>query len=581
MTLRARLFLAALPVLLLFVAYSAFQLLHREQAQMLAETRSRAQALADLLAANSAYALRSTDSTLLQSDVNSTFLQPDVETVWVEDGRGRVLASSDPARAGTASGGASTNPDLLAVEAPVENQGQRLGTVRLALSEAPTRAAIERARQQVLVSSLVLLLAVLVLTVVAAHRLALPMQIVAATADQMADGFLSARVPVGRRGIQGQLAPLALTFNRMAEHIEKQVGDDRAARVLLAQRVARLVEITSAVSQGDLEQRAEVFADDDLGKLADDFNHLLSRMRHLLEKEQGDRVALERSAQALEEVHGRLSLADRQKSDFLVVVSHELRTPLTAIKAFAELLLDGVSDVDLRDEFLGIVQREAERLTRLINTLLDLSRIDAGRMDWRRELFTPSRLARTATNAVMPMALERNIRLDMLVADERPLEGDFERLVGALGELLQNGLQATEAGGGVRVYVADPSSSRTVAIVVEDRGCGVDPAHHVAVFERFWQVTRSLEGRERERPRGPGLGLPLARAIAAAHGGTVTVESSGVPGETTRFTLTLPLSRKGMQAASLTLLTESTLGRSVDSSRWRDMLARLLETPPN
>lgn len=580
MTLRIRLFLAALPVLLLFAIYNSVLLVRHEEGQLLGEMRERAQAEADLLSSTCAYALQTGHPTMLASNVNSAFLQADVEHVAITDPQGRIRASSDPAEIGLESRSDAQEEGTLTVEAPVSAHGQPLGTVQVTLSTAATRVAIAQARQQVWVTSLLLLLAVTVLTVVAAHRLAAPLGVIAQTADEMAEGYLSSRVPLGRNGIRGELVPLAVTFNRMAERLERRVRGERTARVLLAQRVARLLEFTAGVSRGDLTQQAQVFADDDLGRLTDDFNRLVSRMRALLETEQAFRVALERSARDLRDAHARLSLADRQKTDFLVVVSHELRTPLTAVKAFAELLLDGVDDPQQRTEFLGIIQREAERLTRLINNLLDLSRIDAERMNWRTETVSASRLVRAAVETAASAAHAREVRLDVLVADERLLEGDLDRLAQAIGEVIQNAVQVSAAGEAVRISIADANDPDHVGIVVEDRGCGIDPTHHVAIFERFWQVTRPTHGRELERPRGSGLGLPLAKAIVTAHGGSIAVESSTVAGTPTRFTITLPLRQREDRPARLLSFAESYLGRSVDSSQYRDLLKRLLEGPP-
>jgi signal transduction histidine kinase len=576
-SLRARLFLAAVPVLLLFAAYNAFHLVRRERAQLVDEVRARAQAMADLLASNSAYALQTLNPTLLQSNANSAFLQPDVEYVSIDDPTGRVLASSDPSSIGQTAV-FEEGADILAVRAPIELRGMRLGSVRLGVSTARARVAIAAAGRQVLVTSLLLMLAVAVLTGIAAHRLTLPLSLIAQTADQMAEGWLAARVPLGRRGIRGDLAPLAATFNRMAERLEQRVSGERHAHVMLSQRVSRLLDFTAGVAAGDLDGVAPTFADDDLGRLAADFNSLLARLRGLVAQEQSFREALEKSAHELEEAHARLSLADRQKTDFLVVVSHELRTPLTAVKAFAELLLDGVDDAALRREFLTIIQREAERLTRLINNLLDLSRIDAGRMNWRQDRISPSRLARMAADLARSDAEEKGVRLEVLVADDREIEGDAERLGQALFEVVGNAVHASDPGSAVRIYVADLDSDDRVGMVVEDRGCGIDPAHHVAIFERFWQVTRPTRGRELERPRGSGLGLPLAKAIVGAHRGTIVVEAIA-DGPGTRVMITLPL-RRPLRVASLLPFAEPYLGRMVDAARWRDLLNKLLEKRP-
>lgn len=600
MTLRTRLFLSAAPILLLFAAYNSTHLLHREKDQLLGELHARATAMASLLASNSAYAMQTLNDTLLQSNVNSAFLQDDVTFVRIEDATGRVLADGDPSLVGDVAPPSAQDPTTMRVDVPIDMRGRTLGVVHLGLSTLQTQDAIRAAQRQVLFTSLLLTLVVAVLTGVAAHRLTLPLTVVARTADRMAEGHLAARVPVRPArmqpgspfawqpagGVAGDLLPLALNFNRMAERLEGRVRGERDAHIQLTQRVSQLLDFTEGVAGGALDTPPPASKDDELGRLADDFTSLLARLRERVDKEQSFRAALEKSAHELQEAHARLSLADRQKTDFLVVVSHELRTPLTAIKAFAELLLDGVDERETRVEFLAIIQREADRLTRLINNLLDLSRIDAGRMNWRQDRISISRLTRQAADLAAPMAQEKGVRIDVLVADDRELEGDAERLSQALFEVIGNAVNASESGGAVRVYVADTPAAAAaetdvhtrVGLVVEDRGCGLDEAHHVAIFERFWQVTRPTVGRELERPRGSGLGLPLAKAIVTAHSGTITLSSiHPAEGGGTRFMLTLPLRRKELRVQNLLAYAEPYLGRMVESSRWRELLNKLLE----
>ncbi len=227
---------------------------------------------------------------------------------------------------------------------------------------------------------------------------------------------------------------------------------------------------------------------------------------------------------------------DRLRTDFVSDVSHELRTPLTAIKGAVETLQDGAAgDPDARDAFLRTIAAETERLIRLTNDLLLLTRADAGRLDLR---LAPVDLAECARRALAQFefhAREKDIALALESPDvpARAL-ADADRLHQVLVNLLDNAVRFTPAGGRVTVSVGDHESRLYIAVA--DTGPGIPATEIPLVFERFYRGDRSRARAENES--GAGLGLAIAKAIVEAHGGRIWAESA--PGQGARFTFTLP-----------------------------------------
>lgn len=239
---------------------------------------------------------------------------------------------------------------------------------------------------------------------------------------------------------------------------------------------------------------------------------------------------------------------DAVRSDFVSMVSHELRTPLTSIAGYVEMLVDG--DGGLLPEpavsMLGVVERNAERLLRLIDDLLTLSRIDADAMG---DVLVPvpvAALVAGAIEAVEPMLERAGLHLEVdLDVGGAEVEGDPQHLERVILNLLSNAAKFTPEGG--RVRVAAWTAAGEVAVRVSDEGMGIPLDEQPRLFERFF---RSSTSRRQEVP-GTGLGLPIARSIVERHGGTIAVESA--PGEGASFTVTLPLLRGVAPAPALQL----------------------------
>jgi signal transduction histidine kinase/ActR/RegA family two-component response regulator len=249
----------------------------------------------------------------------------------------------------------------------------------------------------------------------------------------------------------------------------------------------------------------------------------------------------ERTAE-LSRAYNELKGLGALKDAFIASVSHELRTPLSSIRAFSEILL-GMPDEDVatRREFLEIINKESERLTRLIEDVLDLSRMEAGAVAMRREPLSLGDLARAACGSLGPLAGQAGLRLEVDVPDELPpAHGDADRVAQVLTNLVGNAVKFTPPGGAVRVSaraarVGDAGGpSGFLEVRVSDTGVGIPAGELQSVFEKFKQVGNTLTG----KPRGTGLGLPICREIVQRLGGHIWAESA--PGRGSTFLFTLP-----------------------------------------
>ncbi|HZU06340.1 MAG TPA: ATP-binding protein [Chloroflexota bacterium] len=244
-----------------------------------------------------------------------------------------------------------------------------------------------------------------------------------------------------------------------------------------------------------------------------------------------DRKVRERTAE-LERANEQLREVDRLKSEFLSVVAHEFRTPLTSICSFAEILLHyDTLDATQRRRFVEIINEEGQRLTRLISQVLDISRIESGKLELRLEYHDLRAIVAAAFQIAEPVAGRRGIRLCFdAPAALPPVYVDRDRVLQVITNLLSNAVQLSPPGETVRV-AALPADGM-LEISVADRGPGVPPAYREAIFEKFVRV----EGHP-GRGEGTGLGLFVSRQIIEHHGGRIWVVDHPGGGADFRFTL--------------------------------------------
>ncbi len=228
---------------------------------------------------------------------------------------------------------------------------------------------------------------------------------------------------------------------------------------------------------------------------------------------------------------------DRMKSEFVAMVSHELRTPMTSIKGYVDLLLDGeVGELQPEQtEFLSIVRNNADRLVSLINDLLDISRIEAGRIELRRSSVDVAALIETVATSFRPQMEAHLQRLELHVPpDLPPVAGDQDRIAQILTNLLSNAHKYTPRSGGISISAGLEGDQ--VRVQVCDSGIGMSADEQAQLFTKFFRADHQTV---QEAP-GTGLGLAITRSLVEAHGGAICVDSA--PGRGSTFTFTLPIS---------------------------------------
>ena len=283
--------------------------------------------------------------------------------------------------------------------------------------------------------------------------------------------------------------------------------------------LAKLTAATNALSAGDYEHRVHIAAGDELGRLGDAFNAMAAHVA-------GSRAAIEQQRAAAEEARREAVAASQAKSDFLAVMSHELRTPLNAILGFSSLMIDGITGpvTETQRAQLARIRSGGQHLLSLIDEILSLTRLEAGREEVRAEQGDAFGVARETAALAEPMAALKGLRLVTDVPDG-PCDArtDFTKLRQILLNLLSNAIKFTQDGSvtlAVRVMGGD------VAFAVADTGIGIAPEVAARIFEPFFQVEMS----KARRVAGTGLGLSVSRHLAQLLGGDVTLSHSAQGG---------------------------------------------------
>ncbi|MDD2991671.1 MAG: sensor histidine kinase [Zoogloea sp.] len=246
-------------------------------------------------------------------------------------------------------------------------------------------------------------------------------------------------------------------------------------------------------------------------------------------------LELEAATAELRSANERLKELDRLKDDFMSSVTHELRTPLTSIRAFSEMLLDDPRiDLTERKRFLGIIVSETERLTRLVNQVLDMAKIESGHADWHNGEVSLVEVIEQAAASTSQLFKDKGVALEMALPEQVPiLLADRDRLIQVMLNLLSNAVKFVAAGRG-RVWVGLVETVEGLRVDVRDNGPGLTPEEQRVVFEKFRQGGNTMT----DKPQGTGLGLPISRQIVEHYGGRLWVQST--PGEGACFSFLMP-----------------------------------------
>jgi signal transduction histidine kinase len=280
--------------------------------------------------------------------------------------------------------------------------------------------------------------------------------------------------------------------------------------LMLARAIARPVrELTRAanhLAQGNFDYPLDLSASGELGDLARAFHSMSGDLRRTLQA----------------------------RTDLVSNVNHELRTPLTAIKGLIETLRDGaVDDLDARDKFLASIEGETDRLIRLVNDLLILSRADSQALTLQREWFDITNLARACADELAASGAAQRVAL-IVDGSAIRVHADADRIHQVLVNLLDNAIRYSPPGEAVHVTIS--SATGYAVVSVQDHGPGIPAAEQARVFERFYRADKA-RARDSRGAAGAGLGLAIAQALVEAHGGQIALESREGQGTTVRFTL--------------------------------------------
>jgi signal transduction histidine kinase len=311
-------------------------------------------------------------------------------------------------------------------------------------------------------------------------------------------------------------------------------GSYLIVRYVIVKPVKHLKEVSDAISAGELNVRSEIQTGDEFEDLSHAFNRMLRNLVSMQDRWRKVNADLDRKVDELAQANMALYESNRLKSDFLATMSHELRTPLNSILGFSEVLLTGEPLTEKQHRWVRNVQTSGERLLNLINDILDLAKMEAGKMHLRLEEFSIYDVCDGLVNMFRPLAEKKNIDLRVQVApDIGLLRQDVVKLQQILSNLLSNAVKFTPEGG--RVLLKSEVEGSGMVLTVTDTGVGIAVEEQELVFEKFRQSGNPLT---REHA-GTGLGLSIVRELSKLLGGEVTLQSELGRGST--FTVRLPM----------------------------------------
>ena len=300
--------------------------------------------------------------------------------------------------------------------------------------------------------------------------------------------------------------------------------------LLVGRPVSRMIKAIREVENGNMNARVELATQDEFGVMGRSFNSMIDTIHKLNE----------------------------MKDDFISIVSHELRTPLTSIKYFAEVMLERVGSIEpaRQQKYLRVINEETDRLTRLINDLLDLQKISAGKFKWKLEEIRLDQVVRNTVQTFSGAGAARNVQLISQVDPGLPIVlGDYDKIVQLIANLLSNAIKFTRAGSRVIVtaergedpaLITDHRFRAYVKVSTTDEGIGIAPENLEKIFEKFQQV----EDHFTRSQGGTGLGLSICKEIVLHHGGKIWVESKVDVGSTFSFTIPYEEKRQGENLAA-------------------------------
>ena len=314
-------------------------------------------------------------------------------------------------------------------------------------------------------------------------------------------------------------------------------------RYVIVKPVKHLRDVADEVSHGKMDVRSELVTGDEFEELGRSFNRML---RHLLDSQTQLQVAnddLDRKVDEQAQMNLKLHELNQIKSEFLANMSHELRTPLNSIIGFSELLESGQSMADKERRFAGNIRKSGRLLLDLINDILDLAKLEAGKMELNLSTFSIQHLVQELCDMVRALAEDKNIQLQTEIPPGLPdVQQDQIKVRQILTNLLSNAIKFTPEGGRIRVAVSRDIDGRLV-LAVHDTGVGIPANEHQIIFEKFRQGPAAIGNNRLTREiTGTGLGLSISRELCILLGGDIELESE--VGKGSLFKVRLPWNAK-------------------------------------
>ncbi len=389
----------------------------------------------------------------------------------------------------------------------------------------------------------------------ATFRLAWPVRSAAADVQPGALlGIIDVKMPIVRRSIEFWNLPVFILSGAVAGLLSILVFYLITQKLILSP-VRDLRGVAEEVARGDLDVRSNIATGDEFESLADTFNDMLAHLKTTQDELRTINKSLDVRLGELAETNVALFESNRLKSEFLANVSHELRTPLVSIIGFAELMRDA-ADPDSADKvdqarwkrYSENILVSGRMLLDIINDLLDLAKIEAGKLELHVAEFPLPDVCESLIDFIRPLADKKGLTLEVAIdpsVTDRPLvRSDSGKIKQILYNLLHNAVKFTPSGGGVGLSslrrpsgngqaATDPHTDE-IELTVWDTGPGISREHQSVIFEKF----RQLDASKTREAGGTGLGLAITRELTTMLGGTIRVDST--PGAGCRFTVTLP-----------------------------------------
>ena len=311
-------------------------------------------------------------------------------------------------------------------------------------------------------------------------------------------------------------------------------------RYIIVKPLKHLRDVSDKISHGNIELRADIHTGDEFEELAVAFNRMLGHLTATQQELRNANCNLDAKVDELAQVNVQLYEMNRMRSDFLATMSHELRTPLNSIIGFSEVLAGISSLTDKQRRYCDNIQKSGKILLDHINDILDLAKMESGKMEVRLAEFSIEPVVHSQCDLVRPLAEKKNIDIDCRVQPSLPsLRQDQAKIQQILSNLLSNAIKFTPEGGSIMVKVAR-SSEQELVMVVSDTGIGIADEDQQVIFEKFRQgrvVTPDGDAMTREYS-GTGLGLSIVKELCRLLGGGISLQSE--LGKGSSFTVRLP-----------------------------------------